>query len=122
LQPGSLISTSRVPLGGLRSRAFVFLPLPLLDIRSICIGGVTKPRLAPSGRDRGTCSYRGVWMNSARWWPSGWSNRSQPTDAQNPSAPSSCPHLSMRTASSSEPPTSVGLACRPVGAWRRRLV
>src|ERR1700730_12965466 len=25
-------------------------------------------------------------------------------------------------ASSSEPPTSVGLACRPVGAWRRQLV
>jgi hypothetical protein len=25
-------------------------------------------------------------------------------------------------ASSSEPPTSVGLACRPVGAWRRHLV
>src|SRR5271166_3559428 len=27
-----------------------------------------------------------------------------------------------RAASSSEPPTSVGLACRPVGAWRRHLV
>ena len=28
----------------------------------------------------------------------------------------------MSAASSSEPPTSVGLACRPVGAWRRHLV
>jgi hypothetical protein len=27
-----------------------------------------------------------------------------------------------QAASSSEPPTSVGLACRPVGAWRRHLV
>jgi hypothetical protein len=27
-----------------------------------------------------------------------------------------------RPASSSEPPASVGLACRPVGAWRRQLV
>src|SRR6476646_8615668 len=27
-----------------------------------------------------------------------------------------------RAASSSEPPASVGLACRPVGAWRRHLV
>ena len=34
----------------------------------------------------------------------------------------SCPHRSMPVASSSEPPTSVGLACRPVGAWRRQLV
>ena len=34
----------------------------------------------------------------------------------------SCPHRLMLTASSSEPPASVGLACRPVGAWRRQLV
>ena len=27
-----------------------------------------------------------------------------------------------QAASSSEPPTSMGLACRPVGAWRRHLV
>lgn len=32
-------------------------------------------------------------------------------------------HLRLEAvASSSEPPTSVGLACRPVGAWRRHLV
>jgi len=31
----------------------------------------------------------------------------------------SCLHRLVETASSSEPPTSVGLACRPVGAWRR---
>ena len=34
----------------------------------------------------------------------------------------SCPHRSVRAASSSEPPASVGLACRPVGACRRHLV
>ena len=34
----------------------------------------------------------------------------------------SCRHRSVQTASSSEPPTSVGLACRQVGAWRRQLV
>lgn len=34
----------------------------------------------------------------------------------------SCPYRLMRAASSSEPPASVGLACRPVGAWRRHLV
>ena len=34
----------------------------------------------------------------------------------------SCPHREVLAASSSEPPTSVGLACRPVGAWRRHLV
>jgi hypothetical protein len=34
----------------------------------------------------------------------------------------SCPHLLMQAASSSEPPTSVGLACRPVGACRRHLM
>jgi len=31
-------------------------------------------------------------------------------------------HRSVSAASSSEPPASVGLACRPVGAWRRQLV
>ena len=31
-------------------------------------------------------------------------------------------HRLVSAASSSEPPTSVGLACRPVGAWRRHLV
>ena len=31
-------------------------------------------------------------------------------------------HRSVTAASSSEPPTSVGLACRPVGAWRRHLM
>ena len=30
--------------------------------------------------------------------------------------------LSLQTASSSEPPASVGLACRPVGACRRHLM
>ena len=34
----------------------------------------------------------------------------------------SCPHRSVLAASSSEPPRSVGLAHRPVGAWRRHLV
>lgn len=34
----------------------------------------------------------------------------------------SCRHRLVPTTSSSEPPTSVGLACRPVGAWRRHLV
>jgi hypothetical protein len=34
----------------------------------------------------------------------------------------SCPHRLVLAASSSEPPTSVGLACRLVGAWRRHLV
>ena len=34
----------------------------------------------------------------------------------------SCPYQRVRAASSSESPTSVGLACRPVGAWRRHLV
>ena len=34
----------------------------------------------------------------------------------------SCPHRWCRAASSSEPPTSVGLACHRVGAWRRHLV
>ena len=34
----------------------------------------------------------------------------------------SCRHKLASAASSSEPPTSVGLACRPVGAWRRQLV
>ena len=34
----------------------------------------------------------------------------------------SCQHRSVPAASSSEPPASVGLACRPVGAWRRHLV
>ena len=31
-------------------------------------------------------------------------------------------HQLVSAASSSEPPTSMGLACRPVGAWRRHLV
>src|SRR5271166_1013505 len=31
-------------------------------------------------------------------------------------------HRSVLAASSSEPPASMGLACRPVGAWRRHLV
>ncbi len=34
----------------------------------------------------------------------------------------SCRHRSVSAASSSDPPTSVGLARRPVGAWRRRLM
>jgi hypothetical protein len=34
----------------------------------------------------------------------------------------SCRRRSALAASSSEPPTSVGLACRPVGACRRHLV
>jgi hypothetical protein len=34
----------------------------------------------------------------------------------------SCPHRLVQAASSCEPPTSVGLACRPVGACRRHLV
>ncbi|MDT5317732.1 MAG: hypothetical protein QOD88_254 [Mycobacterium sp.] len=34
----------------------------------------------------------------------------------------SCPHRLVLAASSSAPPASVGLACRPVGAWRRHLV
>ena len=34
----------------------------------------------------------------------------------------SCRHRFVPAASSSEPPTSVGLACCPVGAWRRHLV
>src|ERR1700677_3676641 len=34
----------------------------------------------------------------------------------------SCGHGLVLAASSSEPPASVGLACRLVGAWRRHLV
>ena len=34
----------------------------------------------------------------------------------------SCRHRLVPAAWSSEPPTSVGLACRPVGAWRRHLM
>src|SRR5271167_2343950 len=43
-------------------------------------------------------------------------------DSEPPQGRRSCPHRLVPAASSSEPPTSVGLACRPVGAWRRHLV